>query len=144
MQPLHLFFLFTLSFCASIGGYDETPSKHLITQQQSYQIQQPTENQKKFYQKETQPYEACAITGPKTKNDCQQYELEDPDYKCCFISFSIGNYNNSIYQRVAYTAAAIGDMKFAFRHAKKVSILCDGFNIEIKYMLLVVAMIFLI
>ena len=28
---------------------------HLITQQQSYQIQQPTENQKKFYQKETQP-----------------------------------------------------------------------------------------
>lgn len=55
MQPLHLFFLFTLSFCASIGGYDETPSKHLITQQQSYQIQQLTENQKKFYQKETQP-----------------------------------------------------------------------------------------
>lgn len=66
--------------------------------------------------------EANAITGPKVKNDCQQYELEDPDYKCCFISFSIGSYNDSICQRIAYTAAAIGDMKFAFRHAKKVTI----------------------
>ena len=51
--------IFSIHFIHSVLQSEDTTRPlqggHLITQQQSYQIQQPTENQKKFYQKETQP-----------------------------------------------------------------------------------------
>lgn len=145
MRTLHLLIRFTLSFCAPIGGYDETPSGWTSNYTTTNVLNSTTDREpEEILSEGDAACEAYAITGPKTKSDCQQYELEDTDYKCCFISFSIGSYNNSISQRIAYTEAAIKDMKNAFKHAKQLSILCDGFNIKIKYLFLVVAMIFLI
>lgn len=130
-----LFLSFAIS--AEIGGYDETPEgwksnytgtteSNLITDREPEEILSEGDA----------ACEALAITGPKKEKDCNQYVLEDPDYRCCYITFNIGTYSNAICQRVAYTASAIGDMKYAFRHASHVSILCEGVVLKEKYVYL--------
>ena len=68
MQPLHLFFLFTLSFCASIGGYDETPSGWTSNYTTTVASNSTTDREpEEILSKGDAACEAYAITGPKNE-----------------------------------------------------------------------------
>ena len=126
-----LFLSFTL--CAEIGGYDETPEGWTSSYNGTTESHWTTDREPEEILSEGDANcEAYAITGPKKDKDCNQFVLEDPDYRCCFITFQIGTYKNAICQRIAYTASSIGDMKYAFRHASHVSILCEGVVLKVK------------
>lgn len=126
-----VFLSFTL--CAEIGGYDETPEGWTSNYTGTTESHWTTDREPEEILSEGDANcEAYAITGPKKDKDCNQFVLEDPDYRCCFITFQIGTYKNAICQRIAYTASSIGDMKYAFRHASRVSILCEGVVLKVK------------
>ena len=124
-----LIFLCLLYLCScAIGGYDATPAGWVSNYSNASNTSNKTTAREpdEILEGGDADCEAYSITGPKTKKDCQQYTLKDPDYKCWFVSFSVGTtYNNAICLRVAYTASSIGDVKYAFRHAKNVTILCN-------------------
>ena len=81
------------------------------------------------------------IKGAEKPEDCNKYTLEDPDYRCCFIKFSVGNYTNNFCLRVAYTEDSIKDVKKSFDGASSFQILCNTnyvyFNITFIILLFV-------
>ena len=144
MRTLISFLFLSLTFCAEIGGYDETPEGWTsnytgVTESHWTTDREPEE----ILSEGDANCEAYAITGPKKEKDCNQFVLEDPDYRCCYITFEIGTYKNAICQRIAYTESSIGDMKYAFRQASHVSILCEGIVLKVKYIYLLL-LIFLL
>lgn len=141
MQKILIFLsLFYLSSCA-IGGYDATPAGWVsnYTNSSSTTVEREPDE---ILEGGDADCEAYSITGPKTKQDCQQYTLKDPDYKCCFVSFSLGTYSNALCLRIAYTTKSIGDVKYAFRHAKNVTILCNEKFIVFHYIFILFMIFF--
>ena len=139
----YLAFILIIKYISSfgpIGGINETPegwtSKYNGTKPYKPNVYEV------LGENET-ACEKLNIQGPKKAEDCNKYILEDPDYRCCFIKFSVGNYTNNFCLRVAYTEASIKDVKESFDEASDFHILCNAnyVSLNITLMIMLVASI---
>ena len=80
-----------------------------------------------------------------TEEICTSHVFEDDNYRCCFISYNVGkDYSNQLCKIIAFNKKSIDDVKYSFRHAKKLKILCNEYLINIIYFILCLFLLILL
>jgi hypothetical protein len=64
------------------------------------------------------------ITGATSEPMCTQYELSDPNLRCCYVFMKKDSYYNGFCLPIAYNPLAIGDVKKSFHNSNELEILC--------------------
>jgi len=64
------------------------------------------------------------VTGATSEPMCTQYELSDPNLRCCYIFMRKDSYFNGFCMPIAFNANAIGDVKSSFHNSNELEILC--------------------
>ena len=70
------------------------------------------------------------VTGATSEPMCTQYELSDPNFRCCYIFIKKDSYVNGFCMPIAYNAHAIGDVKSSFHNSDEIEILCNVNNLS--------------
>ena len=84
--------------------------------------------------------------GATNVSDCTQWILDDPNFICCLVNYTIGkDYSNSFCMPVANTSSFISDIKYSFRNADDIEILCQSSinNINIIFSFIITLLLLL-